>query len=440
MAEVRPFHGIRFNPDKVHDLGKVICPPYDIISPAEQQAIHRNSDYNIVRLEFGLDLPGDSPANNKYTRAARGWQEWMSQDVLRKNQAPAFYLHKHRFSSRGKTWQRTGLVACVKLEPWDRKIVLPHENTGTKAKEDRLNLMRACHANISPIFALFQDAESKVAAVAQSVEKSTPLMNASPDNGEGHLLWRIAIEAQIQVIQDYFARQKLFIADGHHRYETALNYQREMKARAAQPVETGVDYVMMTLVEFSDPGLLILPVHRLARGLTAATIETLKRDLESTFDVKRLAVPGQTGAEKATAIADALRRRRNIGMAIGVWGLDKDILLILRERPGSDYQQMMPAGHSYYYYQLEVSRLQHLVMDRLEKDNPQIEVAYTPDEAEVVQGISSGEYQVAFFIKALEPKDIKGIALAGDKVPRKSTYFHPKLPTGLVMRSLADGL
>ncbi len=436
MAEVRPFHGIRYNQSKVPDLDRVICPPYDIISPEEQRAYHQRSDFNIISVEFGLDRPGDNDRTNKYTRARRTWQQWLRDNVLTREPSAAFYVHKHAFRYGDKDYARLGLIGAVRLEPWDKKIVLPHEHTGAKAKQDRLELMRACQSNVSPIFGLYQDRNATITGILQKVRKSPPVLTARLDQ-DAHRLWPITVEADLQAIGQYFAGQRLFIADGHHRYETALAFSRETEQSEKTGALPGAAYVMMTLVEFSDPGLLVLPVHRLVRGLSSESLAKLRGKLESLFDLK--ALPLRDAATRAADIRDALRRRRGIGMAIGLWGLEKDNLLILRQRPGADYQALMPAGHSYYYYRLEVSRLQHLVMEGLEKENPGLEVAYTPDEAEVLARTASGEFQLGFFIKSLEPKDIKGIALAGDKVPRKSTYFHPKLPTGLVMRSL-DGL
>ncbi|MBI4331415.1 MAG: DUF1015 domain-containing protein [Chloroflexi bacterium] len=437
MAEVRPFHGIRFNQKQVSDPASVICPPYDVISLREQHAYHEKSPYNIIRLEFGLDRPGDWAGNNKYTRARDDWRLWRDKGVL-ESDAVSFYVHKHRFPHRGEIRERTGLTACVRLEPWDRKIVLPHEHTGSKPKADRLELMRACRANISPIFALYQDSGGALSRILTGAQESPPTAQASLENGEAHSVWSVAGGTPLLSIEEFFAGQKIFVADGHHRYETALAYQNEMtEAGLAMP---GAGYVMMTLVEFSDPGLLILPVHRLVRGLPPGEMAGLKSKLHSLFDVKTLPVRASDPAQKATMISDALRRRRNIGMAIGVWGQEEDNLLILRLRQGTDYDAMMPPGHSYYYYRLEISRLQHLVMDELETANRHLEVVYTPDEVEVVNRVGAGEYQIGFFIKALETRDIKSIALAGDKTPRKSSYFHPKLPTGLVMRSVEESL
>ncbi len=438
MSEVRPFHGIRFNQTKTPDIAKVICPPYDIISPAEQSAIHSRSPYNVVRLEFGLDLPGDSLSNNKYNRAAETWGAWIRDGILQKEGAPSFYVHKHQFHHGDRTLMRTGLIACVRLEPWEKKVVLPHEHTGAKAKEDRLNLMRACRANISPILSFYLDPTGSVASILKKAQQIPPLLRADQENGEAHWLWNISNEDDTRTIESYFADRSIFIADGHHRYETALNYQQEVRSATTSGDKTGADYVMMTLVESSDPGLLILPQHRLVKCSGDRLLE-LKAKLQSAFKVESLPIAGRSAAVRAKYIDDSLSRHRKAGMAIGAVGLEKGKLSILREHQGRDYRSMMPAGRSSGYYRLEVGRLQHLVLDELEASK-KIEVSYVPEESDVLDGVSSGRYQVGFLIAPLSAKDIEGIALAGDKVPRKSTYFFPKLPTGLVMRSLAEGL
>lgn len=439
MAEVRPFSGIRFNIDKTPDIGKVICPPYDIISPAEQSAIHARSPYNVIRLEFGLDRPGDSSSHNKYNRAAETWISWLKDRIMEKSGSPSFYVHKHQFRHGGKTLVRTGLIACVRLEPWDKKVVLPHEHTGAKAKEDRLNLMRACKANISPILSFYQDPAASVISVLKQAQKGPPLLRADQESDEAHWLWSIDAEEQIRTIEKHFADRNIFIADGHHRYETALNYQREVKSSTAFVAESGADYVMMTLVEASDPGMLILPQHRLVKWLSGNKLPELRAKLQSLFKMESLPITGRSAAVQARYLSDSLSRHRKAGMAVGVLGLEKGKLVILREHQGRDYQAMMPASHSPGYYRLEVSRLQHLVLDEMEA-RKEIEVSYVPEDSEVLEGVSSDEYQIGFLIASLEANDIEGVALAGDKVPRKSTYFYPKLPTGLVMRSLAEGL
>src|SRR5581483_4286499 len=246
MAEVRPFAGLRFSGVPLADA---IAPPFDVISPAQQAELYDRSPYNVVRLELGREP-------DRYAEAGRCYQAWRSAGVLRRDE-PSLYLYEQRFAVAGATHTRVGLVVRVKLEPWEAGVVLPHELTHSKAKEDRIQLMRAVKANVSPVFGLYEDPGRELAGKLASAASQPPLAEATDDAGEQHRLWKLPADS----VAEFFAGKQLFIADGHHRYETALAYRDEAGTEAAK-------YVMMVLVDFADPGLVVFPTHRLMYGLS----------------------------------------------------------------------------------------------------------------------------------------------------------------------------
>ena len=223
MAEIRPFQGVHYQQPLTKDWPAVICPPYDIIPPQLQQELYLKSEYNFVRLEFGRELPQDTITDNKHTRAATTMEQWLKQGILEVDEAPAIYLHDHYFTHQGKEYKRRGIVVRVRLEEWDKMVVRPHEGTTIEAKDDRLSLLRGLQANTSPILALFEDRGQQISALVATQERSEPLMNLRNVDGEGHIVWAITEPEIVNQISSSLAEQPLYIADGHHRYESALN-------------------------------------------------------------------------------------------------------------------------------------------------------------------------------------------------------------------------
>ena len=273
MAEIRPFCGVHYNQLLVKDLAAVICPPYDIITPQIEQELYRKSEYNFVRLEHGRELPQDTVRENKYTRSAATLRQWLKQGVLKVDDTPAIYLHDHYFIHQGRKYKRRGIIVRVRLEEWEKMIIRPHEGLLTEPRNDRISLLWACQANTSPILALFEDPEQCVSSLPAAQERSKPIISVNTADGEGHNVWTISEPEIIKQICTSLAHQPLYIADGHHRYESALIYQRERRAYSASASEDkAFNFVMMTLVDFSDPGLVILPPHRLVRGVPKSTL------------------------------------------------------------------------------------------------------------------------------------------------------------------------
>src|SRR5579863_1342240 len=261
MADVRPLHGLRYT--ATADLAALVTPPYDVIGPDAQAAYYDRHPANVIRLELGRDLPDDNDLDNRYTRAALTFAEWRLRGILGQDTL-AFYLYEQRFTVNDVSLVRTSLLARVRLEPWEAGVILPHERTLSKPKDDRLQLLRACAANLSPIMALYDDPKGDVARRLTRVRKAKPVCVFTDDAGEEHRLWLIGDTTVIERLAAEFARRVLYIADGHHRYETALAYRDEVRElRRELADDDAANFVLMALTAVEDPGLYVLPTHRI---------------------------------------------------------------------------------------------------------------------------------------------------------------------------------
>ena len=275
MANVQPLRGIRYNSEAVGNLAQIITPPYDVISEEAQAKYYARNPYNIIRLELGLDEPGDTSLNNRYTRAATTFAEWRVNSILQQEATRCYYVYQQIFTHNAQTYTRTSLLARVHLEPWSARIVLPHEHTMAKPKDDRLKLLRACVTNLSPIMSLYNDPQDRIRRLLSSYVENVEVQITDEVN-EKHRLHPITDEHQIALIQNFFTERQLYIADGHHRYETALNYREEVRAmhRKLDPKDAA-NFVLMALTDIDDPGLLVLPTHRLLFGLSQDALKRL---------------------------------------------------------------------------------------------------------------------------------------------------------------------
>ena len=436
MAEVRPLKGIRYNKNLVKDPGRVMCPPHDVIPPQMQDELYKLNEYNFVRIEFGRELPQDVPADNRYTRAKAVMDKWLAENVLKPEDKPALYLHEYTFTSQGKTYKRKVIIARVRLEEWSKRIIFPHEGTLSRSKNDRLNILWSCQANTSPVLAMYQDPEKKILQQLNNEAKKKPAINANDIKGEGHAVWVIDNPETVNNICALLAPQPLYIADGHHRYESALMYKHE-RDNCAQPTgEEDYNFIMMALAEFNDPGLLIYPPHRLVRGVKKAALNNLQEGLAAFFDMETLPVKSPDLWKKVDGILTG-----NLGeMPLGLFGLDTENLYILRLKKSVNVNELMPAFHTDIYKKLDVCMIDHIILEKLLGTAVEGEQAatldYKYDKQTVVNAVLDGEFQLAILLNPVRAETIKAIADAGDRMPRKSTYFYPKEPAGLVFNKM----
>lgn len=439
MVEIKAFPGLRYDPQRFPDLAAVLCPPYDVISPEADLEYRRSSDHNIIHLEIPRpdpqDVPRETGDGDKYARAAATLDRWLKEGVLLPEEPPAIYLHRHHFHHRGKRFNRRGLMAAVRLEEWEKRVVIPHEATGTSAKDDRLRLIRATRANISPILAFYDDPGGQISSLLEQKERERPTAFALERQGEGHELWAITDPHLIRGIAEGLGPQPLYIADGHHRYETALNFRNEQRGTGT----TGDDasnFVLMTLVDARDPGLVVLPVHRLVRGIPPDVLKGFKEWLGTLFEIETYPLADPDPGEDFESFCAGKMARGGPDPVLGLLGLEAGAFFVLKGRRKAS-ARMMPRGGSAIYRRQDVCLLQHLVVENmLGSPREGVDLAYTHSAQDAQDRLWAGEYQLAFLLSPMDVSVIKQVADGGERLPGKSTYFYPKLPTGLALHRL----
>ncbi|MFC1918861.1 DUF1015 domain-containing protein [Chloroflexota bacterium] len=435
MAEIRPFRGVHYSESLDNDLSDIICPVYDIITSPQQQELYLKNEYNFVRLEFGRELPQDTAADNKYTRSASTLENWLEQGILAVDKAPALYLHEQYFTYQGRGYKRRGITCLVRLEEWDKMIVRPHEGTLADPKSDRISLLRALQANTSPVLAFYEDRLQQISPLLTAQERHRPMISVRDVDGESHDVWAITDPEVINQVSSSLTGQSIYIADGHHRYESALAYQREKRAYSASVSgDEPFNFVMMTLVESSDSGLLILPPHRLVRGISKSALNELVLKLPVFFEIESLPLKVPDVWEQVDRLLAGTDK-----ISLVLFGMALDRILVLSLRDMAAVGQMMPHFHSELYKSLDVSIVDHLILEELlglDREKEKALLAYSYDRMDALNRVLVQEYQLALLISPARVEMIKAIADVGDKMPRKSTYFYPKLPAGLIFNRL----
>lgn len=428
MAAVIPIRGVRYNPEIIPDLAQVVTPPYDVIDPSAQDRYYQRSPYNIIRLEYGRISPADDAQNNRYTRARDTFADWLTEGVLVQDKQPALYLYEQTFTVRGKSYVRRGFFCGVHVEPYETRTILPHEETMPKHKQDRLELMRHCRANFSPIFGLYLDRAMISTVIIKKAMQNDPDVAFTDELGQTHRMWVCTDHRVLNPVITLLESQRIFIADGHHRYETALAYANEVN-------EIGLpNYAMMVLVNLYDPGLVVLPTHRLIRNPNGITPDKLIADLQDLFTVD----PVTVNREHFDAFLEDFEHRGKGSFALYT-GRDK--LYVLSLKPDVDPDALLPANKSTAWRRLDVTVLHNLILEKYlgigsaERADGGL-VEYTREGAGALDAVDSGEFAFAFFMNPTGVDEMVAVAEAGELMPQKSTYFYPKLSTGLVINKL----
>ena len=432
MTDIQPFRGIRYSLGQDKDLDDLLCPPYDVISPDLQMQLHQRSPYNAVRLELGMDLPTDSTNDNRYTRAAQLLEEWLSQGTLLAEDEAVFYLLQEEFSHQGRSMTRRSILAAVRLEELSRGVVLPHEETSQGPKRDRMELLTATRANLSPIMSIYRDPSGRVLALIDRVASGPPLAHADYD--DTHIqLWAITDKTATQTVTESLKDAPVYLADGHHRYETALQYRDNQRADGNRSEGAGNNFVMMSLIEIQDPGLLVLPYHRVIRGLSPGEMERMMALINETFNIQTLDIR-LDGTEAAISRLEELLERAAVNqVALGLLEAHEGrvSLLTLRNPPGASSPPLERCA---------IQVLGKSVLDPvLETQQGAVErgaLHFTHDSKEVHHLLMNQDYQLGFVLPPLSLDLFEEVVLSGERMPLKSTYFSPKLPTGLVINRL----
>ena len=415
MAEIKPFRALRFT-EKAGKIEELCCPPYDIINEEERKAFKEKNEYNII----GLELPGKEAED--YAAAANRQSSWLQQGILRQDDEDTIYIYEEDFTVAGKRYSFRGIVCRVKLYHFSENVVLPHEETLNKAKEDRFRLMTATGSNFSQIYSLYHDDGSTAKSVAEN-SASAPETEFTDGDGVTHRMWRITDAGEIEKITAQFAERKLYIADGHHRYETALKYRDSVNHEGAS------DYVMMFLINMDNDGLVVFPTHRIVRDLPAFNTAEILAGCEEDFEVLK--------AEKSELehlLADKYAEGKK---AFGFYDGDSAYLLTLKDT--AVMKKVLPAA-SKALRELDVSVLHSLLLERIlkiDKENManQKNLTYTRSADEAFAA-AEGNANACFILNPTRVEEIAAVSQAGEKMPQKSTYFYPKLITGLVMNKI----
>lgn len=426
MAVIKPFKGMRYDTSKAGEISKLCCPPYDIISEKQRIDYINENEYNIIRLE----LPKDG--ENPYSNASDILNMWREKGILIHEDKPAIYIYEEEFNAYSERKSIKGIIARVKLEEFSKGIILPHEFTLSKAKEDRLNLMKATNCNFSQIYALYMEENHLTLKTIDEYSQCASNLEFTDSDDVTHRLWIVTDEEIINKIVDDFAYRRLYIADGHHRYETALNYRNYCRESGISKEGDPQDYQMIYLVDMDHPGLVVFPTHRLVRDLPNFDKNKMLELCEKYFIIT--AVSDNENMERELAKCyDEGKNAFGFYCGNGEW-----YLLALKDT--EVMSQFLP-NLCTASQRLDVSVLHTLILENIfgiDKENManQVNLTYTKFFDEAVSLVDSGEFQCSFVLNPTRVSEIRNVAAAGEKMPQKSTYFYPKMITGMVMNDL----
>lgn len=422
MAEIKPFKALRFT-KKAGLPEQLCCPPYDIISEQQRRDYIKRNANNIIRLE----LPGTN--EDSYDKAGAILKSWLDDGIVAVDEKPALYIYSESFTVKGKEYSFKGFICRVKLEEFSAGVVLPHEETLSKAKTDRFNLMCATGCNFSQVYSLYRDPKCETGSLLNELTSGEPDVKFTDDDGVTHRLWTVTDEAVIDTVAKQFEDRKLYIADGHHRYETALNYRRHMRISSYNIPDS--NYVMMFLADLADPGLVVFPTHRIVRDLESFDEEALLSAVKENFTVEEC-----KKEDIENLLASAYEKNEK---AFGFVGKKHTCIITLKDIAAADARN---PEKSEALRRLDVTVLHSLILEdllKIDRENManQINLKYSRDFCEAADSINDGA-NCAFILNPTRVSEISDVAAAGEKMPQKSTYFYPKLITGLVMNQFYD--
>lgn len=442
MPIIAPFAGLRYDLDAIGLLSDVVAPPYDVIDPDLQESLYRRHDANVVRVILNRPEAGDG-ADSKYERAADFFRAWQANGILRRDPAPAFYVYNQQFQYDGQTIVRRGFMGRVRLQKFGEGNIYPHEETLPKAKVDRLKLTQACRTNCSQIFGLYPDPTNEAQDLLQQAATSVPQIDATDHLGVKHSMW-VVTDADVLVKVGQWMRDKpMFVADGHHRYETACNYRDYLIERDGKIADDHpANFVMTQLVSMNDPGMIVLPTHRLLRGTPRFSSDQIIERLRPMFDCQQIG----SGLDAAAAVWQRTESENRQGL-LALWAVGDSQWVLCDATSGADEAiRRLAPGQSDRWRSLGVSLLHRLVIDDLLGAAGHPKPTYVHQVDEVVQGLrgeatlseneSDEPFSLAALVMPAGVSDVEAISLNRERMPAKSTYFYPKLLSGMVFHTL----
>ncbi len=442
MPQTAPFAALRYNLDHVGSISDVIAPPYDVIDPELQDQLYKRHPANVIRVILNRVEPGDS-GDEKYQRAAKFVQQWVSEGVLKREEAPAYYVYHQQFEHEGATFNRRGFMGRVRLQRFGEGNIYPHEETHPKAKVDRLKLTNATKQNNSQIFGLYPDPENEVITLLDAATEGVTPIEATDHLGVRHILWPVTDESVAANVTALMADRPMFVADGHHRYETACNYRDQLIQQSGPlPDDHPANYVMTMLVGMSDPGMIVLPTHRLLRGTPKFSSEQIVEKLGGAFGCEQL--PG--GVEAAKQAWSRMEAADQQGLMAVYGSADQTWVMCQAADGAAEMMKSLAGDQSEDWRNLGVSLLHRLVIDQLLGCQGHTKPTYVHEVSEVIEGLKGGgshaesdsdePYTLAALVMPATLEHIKAISLHKERMPAKSTYFYPKLLSGLTFNPL----
>ncbi len=426
MAEVKAFKALRFT-ERAGDISKNVCPPYDIISEEERLGYIRTSENNIIRLEKPV---GD----NAYDDARALYLEMSDKGVIECDEKKGIYVYEEEFDALGNRYKIKGIFVRVRLEEFDKKVVLPHEETLSKAKQDRFDLMCATHCNFSPIYCMYTDEKREISSLVDIMSQSKAEIEFEAKDGVVQRIWKCEDESITDKVEELFRDKQLFIADGHHRYETGLRFRNHLIDKGViKDKDHDANFIMMFLIDMENSGLVVYPTHRMVTGLEGFDLDKALCGMKQYFDVTEI-----SEADIDKVLCENADNKANVLVSSD----GKFYLSVMKKDAQRKLSEMNPEK-SEAYKNLDVTVLHSLILENvlgIDKENmaQQINLKYTRDKDEAIDAVKSGKANCSFIINATKVEEIKSVALANEKMPQKSTYFYPKLITGLVMNRLND--
>ena len=434
MPNIQPFQGLRYNLAQVGDLSDVVAPPYDVISPEYQDELYAKHPNNVVRLILNKMNPDDDEANNRYTRAARTLKDWKAEGVLQRDDQPALYVYHQIFTVGGKEYCRKGFMCGCEATPFGEGMIFPHEITMSGPKLDRLMLTTACKTNFSQIFGLYPDAENEVQNILEDAVRGEAPLEATDKDGVVNRMWIVDDPDVVSKVVALMGPKPIFIADGHHRYETACNYRKQIREQGELTLEHPANYVLMVCIAMEDPGLIVMPTHRLFKNVPALSQEELISKVGDCFRVSTVG-EGYRTAHRAWAEIEMLEDQGTMALYTakdGKWNL-----LQLTEA-GREKMAEVAKEHQPEWQELGVAILHSLVIDTLLGLKGHEKPKYVHEVEEVVETLKSEPetYPLAALVMPATVQQIQDLSMVRERMPAKSTYFYPKLISGFVFKPL----
>jgi uncharacterized protein (DUF1015 family) len=431
MVRIAPFRGVFYSQTKIRDLARVVTPPYDVISPEEQEKLYRKSPYNFVRLDF-------NPEPDPYAAVAELFANWQAEGIFERDEEPAIYFAVHKFALKsGEIKERQGFYALTQLQDFSSGEIRPHEKTLEAPKSDRLQLMLASHAQLSSIFALYSQPKDSINRIlSEQTEGKAPFIEIKLDSGDECRLWRITDPALIREIQRQMKEQRLVIADGHHRYEATLRYRDQMRSDGSATGRESFNYILTYFANMNDESLVILPTHRLVRGYEPKPFLQMEEALQTYFYIEQYPKTTEGKSSFSKALKNSGKKQRVIGASF-----KRDPRYLILRLKNKRIMQRLAKDLSAPLRELEVSTLHHLLLEHILGLSPEQQtngesIRYLQDEEAVLQALEKEDYQAAFLLNATKSADILMIVDSGETMPQKSTYFYPKLISGLVVNKI----